>query len=524
MHSKALFRQACYSGIRLGVFIYLSVLAANYLNGRNFSDYFSKTLIKVHAEAKIGIDSNELSRLLIDKKYAELQQLLDRNYRIYALAITDCLSEAENCNGQRILFATNPRLIWEKPIRVEELVNYPYFLLRRPSSSILQLLERKEGEASGAGEIIGRVYSISTIPTFGEDYRSWLRDPFRENELWRRYLETMAVCLLGGVSVWLIVELFLKIRRIEQRNARQRENELIKDADTYFRQLEEKVGQIEEQERRSARQFEAYIARIKELEQKLRNVDEYREIAETIIKELEDEKAHQSVIFRDQLEKTNQEKQRLQGEVEKYRKASGKEKEEASRALANAITFQTGNPLEQRVMSAILNTPKFQRGDWRAVNNFDVSVGRGGSRFIDCIVITRECLIVLEVKNYFGSIEAEGDPENSGWLCRDGNRVVAVKSDWGENPYHQVHEYAMSLLNLVKRRLSQLPVYGVVVFPDITDISRLEGRIGKFYRITTVDRLIAVLEQIEAEARRDNAFTKRPSPEQVENLIRGKKV
>lgn len=524
MHSKALFKQACSSGARLCIFIYLSILAANYLNGRNFSDSFSKTMIKVHAEAKIGLDSNELSKLLIENNYAKLQELLDRNYSIYALVITDCITEQENCSGQKILFATNPKLIREKQIRVEDLINYPYLFLRRPSSSILQLLEQKEKKTARSGEIIGRVYSISTIPSFEEDYRSWLRDPFREIDLWRKYLVTMTSCLLGGVFVWLIVELFLKIRRIEQRNARQRENELIKDADTYFSQLEEKGSQIEEQERRSTRQFEAYIARIKELEQKLRNVDEYRDIAETIIKELEDEKELQSVIFRDQLEKTNLEKQRLQGEVEKYKKASGKDKQDASKALANAITPQTGNVLEQKVLTGILGSPKCLRGDWKAVNHFDVAVGKESSQFIDCIVITKECLIVLEVKNYFGVIEAEGYPENSKWLCRDGNRVVTVKSDWGENPYHQVREYSMSLLNLVKRRLSQLPVYGVVVFPEITDISKLEVKIGKFYRITTIDHLPAVLEQIEAEARRDNAFSKRPTPEQIENLIRGKKV
>ena len=71
---------------------------------------------------------------------------------------------------------------------------------------------------------------------------------------------------------------------------------------------------------------------------------------------------------------------------------------------------------------------------------------------------------------------------------------------------------------------TQFHAGGTGSFPEIADISKLESKIGKFYRITTIDHLLAVLEQIEAEARRDNAFSKRPTPEQIENLIRGKKV
>ncbi len=101
---------------------------------------------------------------------------------------------------------------------------------------------------------------------------------------------------------------------------------------------------------------------------------------------------------------------------------------------------------------------------------------------------------------------------------------LVVKSAWGQNPYHQVREYSMSLLHLVQVSQWHVPVFGVVVFPDNADISRIDERIGKYYRVTTVSRLVGLLDQTEAEARRENAYTKRPTPEQIRDVIRGKKM
>jgi hypothetical protein len=113
--------------------------------------------------------------------------------------------------------------------------------------------------------------------------------------------------------------------------------------------------------------------------------------------------------------------------------------------------------------------------------------------------------MVREVKNYRGRVIAEGDTANSRWLCTDGARdAVEVRSSWGLNPYHQVREYAMSLMNLLHQQSPwRLPVYGVVVFPETADLSAMDERIGRYFRITRNDRLVAVLENIDAEARRE---------------------
>jgi hypothetical protein len=335
----------------------------------------------------------------------------------------------------------------------------------------------------------------------------------------------MASCLLAGFFAWAIAELFLKIRRIELKNAEQRETELIKNADNYLGLLEEKEYQLKGQESRSQDQLEVYIGKVRDLEQKLQNVDEYRDIAETIIRELEEEKNAQSLHFRQELEKTDREKQNLQEEIEKYKKASKKEKDEASKNLADVIHPQFTNMFEKKVFSSLVKSSKHKKGDWIVLSNFDVATGRDSSQFVDCLVINRECLVVIEAKNYSGTISAEGGVENSRWLCMAGkHKTMEVKSAWGKNPYHQAREYSMSLLHMVQRSGWQLPVFGVVVFPGDADISSLEEKIGKYYRVTTIDHLVGLLEQIEAEARRENAFTKRPSPKQIEDLLIGRKT
>ncbi len=519
-------RQAAATLIRLGIILSAAVLFANYLNGKNYSNHISKTLIKIHAESNLGVDANELSRLIVARDYPPLQQLLDRDYNVFALVITDCRSEQEVCPDQKLLFATNPKLYGRQGFRLDRLSEFPYVILRTPASTSVFDLLAPRGKQARQGEIIGRVYTISTIPTFSEDYRMWLRNPFRDNELWRKYLLTMAGSLLGGTGIWLIIELFLKIRRSEVRSAARREAELMERAATYLRQLEDNEDRIKDRERHFHLQFEAYVDRIRELEQRIQDVTQYRDISTTIIGELEAERNRQAASFREELARTEAEKLSLQTELDKYRNAPSKEKTEASRALAQAITPQFANAFEKRVFATLAASPAAGRGEWLVLPHLDVAGGKATSKVIDFVVVSKNCLVVLEVKNYWGEVTAEGETANSPWQCRDGTREpVGVKSSWGVNPYHQVREYAMSLMNLVQQRQPQwrLPVHGIVVFPESADIAALDERIGRYYRVIRSDRLVAVLENIDAEARREHAFGKRPTPAQVESLLLGRR-
>src|SRR5512138_450640 len=141
-------------------------------------------MIKVHAESRFSLDASTLSKLLNEGQYNQLQELLDRNAAVYALFITDCTSASQDCPSQKILFMTNPRLVRPAVIKKLDLKKEGYFLLRQPAP--INPAVKKSSETTER-RIIGRVYSVSTIPTFSEDYRSWMFDPFADNDLWRRY-------------------------------------------------------------------------------------------------------------------------------------------------------------------------------------------------------------------------------------------------------------------------------------------------------------------------------------------------
>ena len=508
--------------LRLALLLTLSLVAANFLNEKNYNDFFSRMLIRIHAEKGMGVDTRELADLLVRKDYETLQRVLDRNHNVFALVVTDCKSLEEECPAQRVLFSTNQGLIRNRELTPAGLSRYPFAVLYRPTASVLDLLQKRERLAP-PGEVLGRVYSINTIPSFEEDYRLWLTDPFRDNELWRNYLTTTLICLLCGLSVWCFVELVLKNRRMERRNAELREAALIREADNVLRQLEEKESQLADQERRYQEQHGAYVGRIRDLEQKLQHVAEYRSMSDTIIRELEEENRQQSENFRREVDLVTRQKTSLQEEMARYRAASSRDKAEASRALEHVIAPQFENLFEKRIFTLLQESPKGRAGEWRLMAQFDVAPGSSTSQVADCVVLSKDCVVVIEAKNYQGTIEAEGDTENTRWHCRSLNgSVVAVTSNWGINPYQQVRQYAAGVMKLGKRGEWKLPVFGVVVFAEGTDLDRVGTKIGKYYRLTTSERLVGLLNGIEAEARRENVHSRRPTPEQIERLLLGK--
>ena len=521
-------RLKSYMILRLFVLIGLALLLARFINKKNYASYYNRMLFHFHSNQRISTTAEKLpeqiAELLDRNESKRLQQLLDSNSSILALVITDCRSEERECPDQHVMYATSSPLIWNKLEDVRELTRHPFLVLRK---IIIPNGLPMEGAVHPAPryEIIGRLYTLSTLPaSFSEDYRRWLRAPFEDNGPWRSYLTTMTGCLLSSMLVWLTLELIFKVRQLEQRRAREREMELLASVDSTISKLEEKEEELAEREQATSRQLNASIARIRELELRHRHDAASREMTEALVSELEEEKRRQTEKLRRELEKTNRERASLLEELRNYRLASIKDRESAGINLQKAIVPQFANVFEQMVFHAISTGSKVENGQWLVVPHFDVALGSAGSQFIDCIVISRECLVVVEAKNYAGRIVVEGDAANNRWqVANDGENLAIVKCSWGENPYHQVQEYCTSLFAMVRGRSPwKLHVYGVVVFPTGTDISAVGDRIGRFCRITTHDRLVAVLENIEAEARRENMHTRRPTPQQVNDLIHGR--
>lgn len=524
-----------YGLLRLFVLLILAILLAGFINSKNYTSYFNRMMFRLHTDRRLTLEDTEMPEriagLLLRNDTVRLQQILDGYSHIIALVVTDCISLEKLCPEQKILQSTNPALIWNKSIKAEDLHRYPFVPLRRPVSPATKAMQERIRQINPlhplGGEVIGRVYAVRTFPaSFAEDYKLWLRHPFEDNGPWRSYLATMVGCLASGLSLWLIMELFLKIRFMERQRARERELELMSRADTALTQLEEKETQLRAREQAASRQMESYIGRIRNLERQLRDKEEYREVAAGIIAELEEEKDRQSELYRQEMERTTQERQSLLEELKNYRLKSLREPATATMALEKAITPQFANVFEKMVYEAVTDSPKGRKGDWPTLHHFDVALGEAGSQFVDCLVISRECIMVIEAKYYGGTLEAEGDVANTRWFSLNhGARKSEIKSSWGDNPYHQVREYATTLFSLIRERSPwKLHAYGIIVFPAGTDITAIGEKLGKYYRITTIDRLVATLDHIEAEARRENVHTRRPTPEQVEELIRGRNM
>jgi hypothetical protein len=85
----------------------------------------------------------------------------------------------------------------------------------------------------------------------------------------------------------------------------------------------------------------------------------------------------------------------------------------------------------------------------------------------------------------------------------------------------------MSLMKILKQKSPWVfQIFGVIIFPDEADISKIGEHLGKFYRITTVSKALVLFESIFAEAARFQAakHPKRPKAEQVEDMLRGRKI
>ena len=506
-------RQVLVTFLRGFLILTTAVLLARPINHEIFHDSYDRLLFKLHTSDLQGVAAqltDQLAQLYARNDTLGMQKLLDSSFGLYGFVITDCTELGASCPGQRILFTSSQSLEWKKHPTVADLTREPFALLQLPQMGSKTL-------------VLGRLYVLSNVPrSFEEDYSLWQEDIFSTYGARRYYLRTFIFCLVGGLFSWLVLEALLWARRQHRRSEQQRQQELVRTADSYLKQLQTKNLQLADLEKFTGQQMEGYIGRIRELKQKLRDNEEYGRTATEIIQELEETKRQQSEKFSQEMERTRGEIERLQESIAEYERTPQRGKSSSRQALENAVALQFSNALEQAVYEAIRTSARGQREEWLVLHNFNVAPGKNYGRFIDCLVISRECLVVVEAKNYRGKVDAEGDFANDVWTCYDPEPHEIV-SLWGKNPYHQVNEYCMNLMTLARRRSRwEMPVFGVIVFPAESDVSGLTDAFGRFYRVTTLDRLVGVLENIMADARRHNAFSKRPAPKQLESLLLGR--
>ncbi|NJD90881.1 MAG: NERD domain-containing protein, partial [Geobacter sp.] len=255
--------------------------------------------------------------------------------------------------------------------------------------------------------------------------------------------------------------------------------------------------------------------------------EEYRELAESIIAELEQDREREAAHFSEELTSVRQDMEQLQLKIRDFEESTTLRREDSYRALEEAVRAPNfSNAFEQKIFETITSSPLIAKGEWRLLSNYDVAPGRNYRQFTDFILFNRDAIIIIEAKYYVGLIDSPGDFLNDIWLSV-GTQRKKIDCLWGENPYHQINEYSMSLMKILKQRSPwTFQIFGVILFPDEADISRVGEHLGKFYRVARLGGFLPLAESIFAEARRFQAAKnpRRPQTEQVENMLRGRKI
>ncbi len=521
-HGTVLFSLA-----RLLLILAVSLSVATVLNRDTYNDFYGKRLFRLHtADLRTLADQITIKlNFFLDQGNKEgVQNVIDASFGLFGFIVTDCRSGEQLCPEQKILFTSDPTLPWLHFPDISSLKGGSFALLRRPP----QLTGKESDGRRSYGEIIGRLYVVSNMPTgFAEDYTQWLTAPFSDIGARRFYLRTTLAFVLGAFIIWGVTELYFMIRRRQQSAQLRREFELKEAVNRQMKQLSEKDAQVTRLNEETTRQYEAYVEKIRALNRKILNEEEYRELAEQIIAELEHDKDLEVAKYAEELTIVRQDMERLQEKVTQFEGASQLKRESSYKALEEAVrTPNFSNVFEKQIFEIVAAAEKYARGEWRLLSNYDVAPGRNYRQFTDFVLFNRDAIIIIEAKYYVGVIDSPGDFLNDIWISAS-SQQKKIDCLWGENPYHQLNEYSMSLMKILKQRSPwNFQIFGLIIFPDKADISKIGEHLGKFYRVTTAGKLPALAESIFAEARRFQAVKnqKRPSPEQVEDMLRGRKI
>jgi Nuclease-related domain len=186
------------------------------------------------------------------------------------------------------------------------------------------------------------------------------------------------------------------------------------------------------------------------------------------------------------------------------------------------------NHFEGQVLQHLETSLKAQAGEWRVLPNLDVSVSRTDRQFTDFLVVGQNCVIVIEAKFYQGTIHAEGDARRTTWYCTSlkGTTPQLVKSAGKRNPHEQVSDYCDSVRTKLfsRKTAGAIRVYGVIVFPQGTEVAAISAEIRDYSRITTLDQLAQTIQEIESEWNRRNPEPDGLSPQQLEDWLYGRPI
>lgn len=109
----------------------------------------------------------KLSAAMTSGETEEIQRVLDSNYSLFGLVVTDCQRSTVECPEQTILYQTRNQHWWNQEFSVDDLDEYHYSYLRNPPPFYTEQRYAHPNEMKpitteqiNEGEVIGRVYYI----------------------------------------------------------------------------------------------------------------------------------------------------------------------------------------------------------------------------------------------------------------------------------------------------------------------------------------------------------------------------
>src|SRR6185369_9929207 len=267
------YRTILLSLARFLLILAVSLSVATFLNRDIYKDFYGKRLFRLHTLDLKTIAEQmtiKVNFFLAQGNREALQDVLDASFGSFGFVVTDCKTTEVVCPEQKILYSSDKSLPW---------LHYPdVSTLPKGSFTILHRLEkvdaagRSSATKSRPAVIIGRLYVISNMPvSFADDFRHWVISPFSDIGARRFYLRTTFAFVAGAVIFWVITELYFMIRRRQKRLLQRRELELKQSVNRQMKQLAENDAQITRLHEQTARQYEAYVEKIRSLNRKIQN-------------------------------------------------------------------------------------------------------------------------------------------------------------------------------------------------------------------------------------------------------------
>jgi len=330
-------------------------------------------------------------------------------------------------------------------------------------------------------------------------------------------------CLTSGFAFWILWEYILYKERVEIDKAEHREGVLKDNNKVLEVQLSERINQLtllqnKREEEQSTLTTDTNNLRIgnetlkQEIYQLKESLNSLSTNTDSIPLTGELKKTRLELLYEqvnNQLrisERSLLESQEREQQLKKRAQQAQTESQALAKEIENISTEKGQHSLNNFEVS-IKNSLEDHFSSERVLTQFDVGIGRQGSKFTDFIIFMNNCCIVIEAKSYTGTIESVGNARNTGWTCQTETRKLYIYACWGENPYQQVKTYADSLYGSINcsKHSRKFPVYGIVVFPANSDIdNNIESNMGDFFRVTTLDNLIPIIQQLEHKGKFQN--------------------